>query len=171
MASSLLARVRRWFFGLNVFESGSSDIGVVRHERWSSRVYIVLLFVILYALVMYTGLESQTSRVTVTNPLYATFESLQLSYPDTLMCPCSNIAIEYQAFVQLQPSYHQVFFIQILIDLEELHFKLKESLLFIESSFASAYSRTHRRYQLFMYLITRLKLSQKLRLGYLYKMR
>jgi hypothetical protein len=104
----LLSRIRRWFVELNLFESGSTEIEVIRYERWSSRINIVLLLTILGGIAIYTGLDKQTAHITVKNPSYDTFLSLQLKYSDALQCRCSNIGIKYNAFVQLQPSYHQV---------------------------------------------------------------
>ncbi len=104
----LLSRIERWLVELNLFESGSTEIEIIRQERWSSRVNIVLLLTILSGLATYTGLVYQTTHITVKNPSYDTFTSLQLKYSATLQCPCSNIAIKYKTFVQLQPSYHQV---------------------------------------------------------------
>ncbi len=104
----LFSRIQRWLVELNLFESGSTEIEIIRQERWSSRVNIVLLLTILSGLAIYTGLVYQTTHITVKNPSYDTFTSLQLKYSATLQCPCSNIAIKFNTFTQLQPSYHQV---------------------------------------------------------------
>lgn len=101
--------VRRFITNLNLFESGCPDIDIVKQERWSTRIYIVLILMALYILAIYKGLGSETSRITVRNPSQELFESLQKKYASTLDCPCSTIAIQYQDFVQIQPKFHQVF--------------------------------------------------------------
>lgn len=100
---------------MNLFESGSTDIEVIKHERWSTRVNIVLLVAILCIIATYTGLGNQTTYVIVKNPSYKTFLSLESMYPNTLQCPCSVIAIKYDTFVQLQPTFHQVMILLHLI--------------------------------------------------------
>lgn len=108
MALALLTCIRRWLINLNLFETGRPEIEAIRHERWSTRIYIILLLGILYFLVIYKGLTNETSYITLKNPSQAVFESLEKKYPDTLNCPCSTIAIKYQEFVQMQPTLHQV---------------------------------------------------------------
>ena len=100
--------VRQSLNELNLFESGSTEIEVIQQERWSSRIHIVLLSVILISIAIYTGLQQQITHTTVKNPSYETFLSLQQKYSSTLKCPCSKIAIKYETFLHHQPSYHQV---------------------------------------------------------------
>lgn len=104
----VLARFRRWLVELNLFENGSTDVEVIRQERWSSRANILLLLMILCCIAIYVGFDNQTTRVTVKNPTYDMFLSLQEKYLATLKCPCSKIGIKYETFLQLKPSYHQV---------------------------------------------------------------
>ena len=107
----VLSRIQRWLLELNLFESGSTNIEVIKQERWSTRVNLVLLITILCCITIYTGLDIQTTYVVLRNPSYDRFISLQSKYPNTLRCPCSNIAIKYDTFVQLRPSYHQVIYL------------------------------------------------------------
>lgn len=109
MTSALFHRVRLWFVELNLFESGREETETVRRERWSTRIYLVLLIAILFVMALYKGLGNQTSQITVKRPSQALFESLDQKYPNTLYCPCSTIAINYATFIRIQPTYHQVF--------------------------------------------------------------
>lgn len=104
----LLSHIGCWLANLNIFESGSTALDVIRQERWATRVHIILLAVSVLGLAIYTGFEYEMAYITVANPSYETFRFLKLLYPNTLRCPCSNIAIKYETFIQLQPSYHQV---------------------------------------------------------------
>lgn len=48
------------------------------------------------------------SVIDVSNPSLETYESLQVSYLDTLRCPCTSTNILYQSFISLSPVFHQV---------------------------------------------------------------
>ena len=104
----LFTRSQRWLTEFNLYDTGSTEIEVIQQERWSTRVHIVLLLTIICSLAIYTALDYHTTYITMKNPSYDTFMFLQQKFAVTLKCPCSNIAIKYEAFTQLQPSYHQV---------------------------------------------------------------
>lgn len=104
----LVDHLKLWFKELNIFESDATDVEIVRQERWSTRVYMVLFFILVIVFFIYGGLGRQIIEVTVSNPSHNTFQSLQQKYPNTLKCPCTNIAIQYQSFIQIQPIFHQV---------------------------------------------------------------
>lgn len=103
-----MSRLVRSLIELNLFESGSIEIERIRRERWSTRIYLVLFAMILSSLAIYTAIDDRLVSITITNPSYQTFVSLQNQYPTTFKCPCSKIAMKYQTFMQLKPSYHQV---------------------------------------------------------------
>ena len=71
MPSVLLNRVRHWLLDLNLFESGRREVEIGRQERWSTRVYLVLLFAAVFVLALYKGLGNETSQVTVQKPSQA----------------------------------------------------------------------------------------------------
>ena len=104
----LLSHIERWLADLNLFESGSTAVDVTRQERWTTRIHIILLAASVLGLAIYTGFEYEMTYVTITNPSYETFKFLESLYPNTLRCPCANIAIKYETFLELQPTYHQV---------------------------------------------------------------
>lgn len=108
MALSLATRVGLWFKQLNIFENGVTDAKVVRQQRWSTRLYMVLFITLVIVFAARGGTEKQIIEVAVSDPSYDTFQSLQKKYPNTLKCPCTNIAVEYQSFIQIQPIFHQV---------------------------------------------------------------
>ena len=104
----ILFRLHRWLTDLNLFESGSTEQETVEEERWSTRFYTVAMLTSIVILIAYTALGTRVVNVTVKNPSHAVFEDLQSKYPATLKCPCSHIAIEHQAFFNLEPEFHQV---------------------------------------------------------------
>ena len=105
---TLFTEVRRTLIELNLFKSGLNEGDVVRQERWSTRLYITLMMISLLVLVIYVALGIRTVHVTVHEPSSELFETLQLKYSETLKCPCSQIAVKYDRFIQVQPTYHQV---------------------------------------------------------------
>lgn len=92
----------------NLFESGSDDVTIIRHERLSTRLYLVFMFVAIVALVIYVALLTRTIIVTVFRPTESEYKQLFDQYPDTLTCPCSRISIRYQEFTRVQVTFHEV---------------------------------------------------------------
>jgi hypothetical protein len=72
----------------------------------------VLTFFIILAsiliLVLFTTLNTQTVTITKSSPSLMEYKRLQFAYPNTIKCPCSNIANRYETFVSLYPILHQV---------------------------------------------------------------
>jgi hypothetical protein len=104
----VLTRVRRKLTELNLFRSGLNNVEVIRQERWSTRLYLVLLIIALTILVIYTAFGTETVHVVVNNPSLSTYQKLQLKYAETLKCPCSEIAVKYGSFIHMQAVYHPV---------------------------------------------------------------
>ncbi|UJR34695.1 hypothetical protein I4U23_027472 [Adineta vaga] len=46
--------------------------------------------------------------VTVPKPSLVLFEQLQAKYPDTLSCPCRQVAVSYSSFLSITATYHQI---------------------------------------------------------------
>ncbi|UJR12021.1 hypothetical protein I4U23_016199 [Adineta vaga] len=105
---SLCFRMRDGLINLNLFESGLTEAKILRQERWSTRIYLVLLIIAIVILVIYTAFQIETIHVTIKSPSIETFEKLQMNYANVLKCPCSQIAVKYERFTHMQPIYHQV---------------------------------------------------------------
>lgn len=106
-------------FKMNLFKRESSIIQGDNTERIAiraSRIYSILLIVSLVVVAIFNGLTTVTVTDTVPLPSIATFEKLYAAYPSTLSCPCQKIAISYDAFLTVAPTYHHVcnaFFIKL----------------------------------------------------------
>ncbi len=74
----------------------------------STRIYLLLLCVSITIIIIFTGLETQVHSVTIHKPSQIIYEDLYENYPDTLQCPCSQIAIHHGSFLSLSPMYHPV---------------------------------------------------------------
>ncbi|CAF1486126.1 unnamed protein product, partial [Adineta steineri] len=59
-------------------------------------------------LVLFNSLKTQTITIIEKNPPLTKYKQLQILYPDTLACPCSNSTMPYKTFVSLSPIFHQV---------------------------------------------------------------
>jgi hypothetical protein len=86
----------------------STDEYELQNERISTRVFIILLTIILTILLLYTSLESVTKTVNIKSPTLAQYSKLYATYPQTLTCPCTQISINYGKFLHVEYSFHQV---------------------------------------------------------------
>lgn len=77
----------------------------------ASRIYFILLSVSLIVLTFFNGLNTVTVVNTVQLPSLSIFEKLQHEYPSTLSCPCQTIAVSYNEFLNVVPTYHQVSYV------------------------------------------------------------
>lgn len=109
------SRLQRWhqilrdkLLQINLFDSRSSDAIKIRHEILSTRLFLLLFLISLLSLAAYTSLSVQIQRESVQLPTEATYRTLEAKYATTLQCPCKKIAVPYETFVQVQPSFHQV---------------------------------------------------------------
>jgi hypothetical protein len=104
-------QVAKYFFqNLNLFPSQppSTDQYELQNERISTKVFIILLTSILTILLLYTSLESVTETVNVKTPTLAQYSQLYAKYPQTLACACTTISINYEKFLRVEYSFHQV---------------------------------------------------------------
>ncbi|CAF1450723.1 unnamed protein product, partial [Rotaria sordida] len=107
----LIQLVIRTIVELNLFESipSSQNENIIRKQRHSTRVYIILLFTSSSILIFFTSIRMQTISVSIEMPTLPKFIQLYNQYPSTLNCPCSQVAIQYnQIILSLQPEYHQI---------------------------------------------------------------
>ncbi|CAF1356920.1 unnamed protein product [Didymodactylos carnosus] len=79
-----------------------------KNQIYSTRIIISLLIVLVIVLAIYTGIQQQTILVTIQSPSVEQFNTVAYNYPNTLICPCSNLAIEYNTFITFNLEYHQI---------------------------------------------------------------
>ncbi|CAF1615456.1 unnamed protein product, partial [Adineta ricciae] len=94
----------------NIFSSipPTEDQYELRNQRISTRLFIVLLALSLTILILYTSLINITQTVNVDSPTMAQYIQLYSTYPQTLSCDCRQISINYDTFVHLNYSLHQI---------------------------------------------------------------
>ena len=95
---------------LNLFPSipPSTNEFDLRNERISTRLFIVLLILLLSILLGYTSLTHVIKTKDVSVPTLSQYVYLYSKYPQTLTCPCTKISIEYGRFLRVKYTLHQV---------------------------------------------------------------
>ncbi|CAF0795269.1 unnamed protein product [Adineta steineri] len=107
----LFQRIKQKLLEFNLFKSipRSTDETILRQQRHTTRLYLVLLLVTSITLIFYAFLESITISKTIESPSLETFTQLNKEYPLTLDCPCGHTSFEYeQFFSDIEVEYHEI---------------------------------------------------------------
>ena len=80
----------------------------MRNQRIATRLFIVLMIIALSVLVLYSSLTIITQTVTVEEPTVNVYNEFQVKHSQTLVCPCTQIAIDYEQFISFHPTFHQI---------------------------------------------------------------
>jgi hypothetical protein len=104
------SKLKRYLSTFNVFPSvpPTTDEYELQNERISTRLFIILLTIILTILLLYTSLVNVTKTVNIKNPTLVRYSQLYATYSQTLTCPCTTISINYEEFLHVEYSFHQV---------------------------------------------------------------
>ena len=95
---------------LNLFPSAppSEDQYVLRTQRISTRLFLLLLVQSLIVLLIYTATVTVLKTFIVSNPSLDQYKQLYAQYPSTLACPCRQASIQYKSFVSMNYTLHDV---------------------------------------------------------------
>ncbi|UJR11699.1 hypothetical protein I4U23_015880 [Adineta vaga] len=93
---------------LNLFNTKLIDERIVRHEIYSTRLFIILFSISVVIITLYTSLSIHVKTETLTMPTKIQYEQLFVQYSDSLQCPCTQISIFYNEFTRITSSFHQV---------------------------------------------------------------
>ncbi|CAF1528502.1 unnamed protein product, partial [Adineta ricciae] len=80
----------------------------LKHQLYSTRLYIPLLIITLYILTFVAVVSPQNQSISVSDITPVFFNELYRDHADTLSCPCSTIAMPYGKFVSHMISFHPV---------------------------------------------------------------
>jgi hypothetical protein len=80
----------------------------LRNERISTRLFILILTILILLIFTYTAQVKITQNIEVKEPSYEHFQSLTLRYQQTLRCSCDNVTIPHDSFIVLKPYFHQL---------------------------------------------------------------
>ncbi|UJR19732.1 hypothetical protein I4U23_022866 [Adineta vaga] len=78
------------------------------NEILSTRIYISFLIIILSLFVLYSTLSTESSLIAISKPIQEKFEELQLKYSSSLKCPCKNLSIPYEEFIDIKVQYNEI---------------------------------------------------------------
>jgi hypothetical protein len=92
---------------LNLFDSESDQIHIVRYERYSTRIYLLLLPISILTIILYNIASKDMVTDTISNPLQAKYEELLISHYNKLQCPCDNISLTHDLFIKINTTFHQ----------------------------------------------------------------
>ena len=95
---------------LNLFPSPSSTNNPLdlQNQRFSTRLFIVTLFLSIITLLVYVSAVTVTKIVTINQPSFEEYIDLYSVQSATLSCPCSKISISHDQFVRVQYNVHQL---------------------------------------------------------------
>ena len=102
-----IARSRRFCAEFNLFESDTTDIESIYAQRWSTRLYTVILLLSMSALIVYNGLSVNTQLMEIQSPTFELYLKLQQAHAD-LYCPCAEVSASYRSIVTLTPIHHPI---------------------------------------------------------------
>ena len=106
----VLATIWKRLLALNLFATipPAIDESEQRHQRLSTVLFIVLLFEAVIILGEYTALVNVSKTNIVNAPTLEQYSSLYPTYSQSLICPCSQVSIEYEAFIRIRYDVHQI---------------------------------------------------------------
>jgi hypothetical protein len=106
----LLSKLKDYLVTFNLFPSvpPTTNEYELQNQKISTRLFIILLTLILTILLLYTSLATITKTVIVKTPTLDQYFHLYAKYPQTLTCACTKISIDYEKLVNVQYSFHQV---------------------------------------------------------------
>jgi hypothetical protein len=79
----------------------------IKHQLWSTRLYILLLLIALFILTLYSTVNKDIKIIEINNPSLSDVQRLeQEEY--TFTCPCQTLSVNYEYLFQLKPIYHQI---------------------------------------------------------------
>ncbi|CAF0722523.1 unnamed protein product [Adineta steineri] len=99
-----------YLLAVNLFPSisPSTNESDLRNERISTRLFIIALVSSITILIGYNLLIDITKVSVVNSPDLTQYLDLYSKYPQTLTCPCSNITIKYEEFLEIDYTLHQL---------------------------------------------------------------
>ncbi|CAF4104333.1 unnamed protein product [Adineta steineri] len=94
----------------NLFPSipPSTDEHQLRNQRISTRIFTILLTLSLTVLILYTSLVNVTKTIYINSPTIIQYSQLYSTYPQTLTCACTQVSVNYDKFIQVNYTLHQI---------------------------------------------------------------
>jgi len=117
--------VKRYVLTFNVFHrlfhSSREEENIIRLQIIATRVYLITLISLLFVLVLYTSQVPVIQSIIIDSPLYNEYVDLYNNHSQSLSCPCKNINIPQQQFLQIGVRFHQVCYSDFISELYSLY--------------------------------------------------
>ncbi|UJR07361.1 hypothetical protein I4U23_011647 [Adineta vaga] len=82
---------------------------ICRDERQTTRhLHFVLIVITLSIVYLISTFTHRLVNIQVQKPSLSTYEDLAKRFPSSLQCPCSDVSMEYESFLTIEPRFHQV---------------------------------------------------------------
>ncbi|CAF1333920.1 unnamed protein product [Adineta steineri] len=118
----LLNKLWQAIVSLNLFEKQTHRTPTnIYREQLLTRFFIFGIVILSIAAGLYTIVIEQNQVITIQDPSLDTYEQLYKDHPTTLYCPCSQISISNEVFLNVTFVLHQVCSSD-LVSLEWLHY-------------------------------------------------
>ncbi|CAF1587064.1 unnamed protein product, partial [Adineta steineri] len=103
-------KIKNFLQNLNLFSSipPSTNEYDLRNQRISTRLFIIALVFSTAILIGYNSLIHVTMIGNINSPDLAQYLDLYSQYPQTLTCPCTDITIKYEEFLEIDYTLHQL---------------------------------------------------------------
>ncbi len=79
-----------------------------RNEIISTRIFIILLILSFTILLLYNSLLNIKNTIYIEKPTFEEYKRLYRMYPEIITCPCTKIATNYQEFLEINYTLHQL---------------------------------------------------------------
>ena len=100
--------LRNTLLNLNLYRSPIRiERNDIKHQVWSTRVYIGSLLVALLILTLYSSVSAGTRIIQIENPSLDLVMDLE-KQKYSLTCPCQVLSIDYEYLFELKAAYHQI---------------------------------------------------------------
>ncbi|CAF1297605.1 unnamed protein product [Adineta steineri] len=118
----LLNKLWQAIISLNLFEKQTHRTPTnIYREQLLTRFFILFIVILSIAAGVYTIVVEENQVITKLDPSLDTYKQLYNNYPTTLYCPCSEISIPNNVFLNVTFVLHQVCSSD-LVSLEWLHY-------------------------------------------------
>lgn len=104
-----MSSIKAYLVDLNLFQPSDGTVEDEHNHRSniiSTRIYLVLLILIIIAFTFSLFFISETTRIKLHHPSADQFSAIAAA--DEPDCPCSQISLIYEDFITLEASFHQV---------------------------------------------------------------
>ncbi|CAF0739806.1 unnamed protein product [Adineta steineri] len=103
-------KIRNFLQKLNLFPSipPSTNEYDLRNQRISTRLFIIALVFSTTILIGYNFFIDVTKVNNINSPNLTQYLDLYSQYPQTLTCPCTDITIKYEEFLEIDYTFHQL---------------------------------------------------------------